>query len=73
LSDDFVYSSVDKISIGQNILATFNAIFKNKIYRESIFLDICRWNVVSKSIRDNMKNEYRNKMQENSQVFIGSK
>lgn len=73
LSDVVVFSLVDKISIGHNILATFNAIFKNKTSRECIFLDICRWNVVSKSIRDNMKNEYRNKMQENSQVFIGNK
>lgn len=73
LSDVVVYSLVDKISIGHNILSTFNAIFRNKNSRESIFLDICRWNVVSNSIRDNMKNEYRNKMQENSQVFIGMK
>jgi len=73
LSDIVIYNLVDKISNGQNILSTFNSIMKNKTSRESIFLDICRWNVISKSIRDNMKNEYRNKIQENSQVFIGFK
>jgi len=73
LADVIVYSIVDKVSNGHNILSTLNAIFRNKTNRESIFLDICRWNVISKSIRDNMKNEYRNNMQENSQVFIGTK
>jgi len=73
LSDIIIYNLVDKISLGHNILSTFNSIMKNKTSRESIFMDLCRWNVISKSIRDNMKNEYRNKMQENSQVFIGTR
>lgn len=73
LSDIVIYNLVDKTTMGQNILVALNSLMRNKNSRENIFLDICRWNVVSKSIRDNMKNEYRNKIPENSQIFIGTK
>jgi hypothetical protein len=74
LSDIIVLSLINKTSNGNDILYALNTILKNKSnYRESILLDLCRWNIISKSIRDNMKNEYRNKIQDNSLVFIGEK
>ena len=74
LSDIVVLSLINKTTNGHDLLYALNSILKNKCnYRESILLDLCRWNIISKSIRDNMKNEYRNKIHHNSMLFIGEK
>ena len=55
------------------VLKILGNVFKSKNGREKIFIDLIKWNMFSKSNRDNLKSDYRAKILKHSQTYLGKK
>jgi hypothetical protein len=55
------------------VLKILSNVFRTKYGREKIFIDLIKWNIFSKSNRDNLKRNYRSQVTENSHTFLGKK
>jgi hypothetical protein len=80
LADIVCVYFIEKSSHGRVLMNIFNSLFKNinskgsiSFMRENIFLDLCKWQIHSKALRDNTGacSEYRSKIPENSQIYLG--
>lgn len=57
----------------KTILKIFTNVFRQRSGREKIFVDMIKWNIFSKSNRDNLKSDYRGKIYEHSQTYLGKR
>ena len=64
---------LNKFSLVKVVLKILNSIFKLNHHREKIFVELIKWNLHSKSIRDNLKSEYRAKIFDQSKIYLGKK
>jgi hypothetical protein len=84
LADICCFYFIEKSSQGKTIWNIINNIFKssssNPVFnmrtpisqiREIIFLDHCKWQIYSKTNRDNIKAEFRSKIPPHAQVYLG--
>lgn len=73
LTDVGCFYYLEHFNNNKIILKIITNVFKSKHHREKIFIDLIKWNIYSKSIRDNLRSDYRAKFLENSQIYLGSK
>ena len=73
LSDVASWYYLEHFSSNKIVLKILSNVFRTKNGREKIFTDLIKWNIFSKSNRDNLKSNYRSKVSENSHTFLGKK
>lgn len=82
LADIVCLYFIEKSSQGRLLLNILNSIFKNNIFnnnqrsnsstiRENIFLDLSKWQIHSKTNRDNILSEFKSRIPFYSQIYLG--
>lgn len=80
LADMVCVYFIEKSCHGRVLINIFNSLFKNinskgssTFMRENIFLDLSKWQIHSKALRDNTGacNEYRSRIPRNAQIYLG--